>query len=91
MISAAGLFERLQERIPPALLNDWLTYDEMPWASPLAVQTQIKRTDVILALFLPLVTAPILLLSMFVIRLMIRSFSLPSATDRLDGLNIYGF
>ena len=71
VISAAGLFERLQERIPPALLNDgWLTYDEMPWASPLAVQTQIKRTaDVILALFLLLVTAPILLLSMFVIRL----------------------
>ena len=43
-ISVIHLFEKQQERLPPALLADsGLSYDEMPWAAPFSVQAQLKR------------------------------------------------
>ena len=66
VISPAGLFERQQERLPPALLaKGWMTYDEMPWAAPLSFQTQLKRaSDLVLASGLLMITSPLLLLAM---------------------------
>lgn len=66
VISPPGLFERQQERLPPALLGKgWMTYDEMPWAAPLSFQTQLKRaSDLILASALLMITSPLLLLAM---------------------------
>ena len=66
VISPAGLFERQQERLPPVLLGEgWITYDEMPWAAPFSIQTQLKRaSDLILATGLLLITSPLLLLAM---------------------------
>ena len=66
VISPAGLFERQQERLPPALLaKGWMTYDEMPWAAPLSFQTQLKRaSDLVLASVLLMITSPLLLLAM---------------------------
>ena len=66
VVSPAGLFERQQERLPPVLLPDgWMAYDEMPWAAPFSLQTQLKRAaDLVLASGLLLVTSPLLLLAM---------------------------
>ena len=60
------MFERQQERLPPRLLRDgWITYDEIPWAQAFAFQAQLKRSiDVILALFLLILTLPLLLIAM---------------------------
>ena len=59
-ISVINLFEKQQERLPPALLADSsLSYDEMPWAAPFSVQAQLKRlSDLLVAGFLLLLTAP---------------------------------
>ena len=61
----AGLFERHQERLPPSLLTEgWLLYDDMPWADPFSLQTQVKRlADVAVASLLILLTSPILLIA----------------------------
>ena len=66
VVSPAGLFERQQERLPPALLDEgWMAYDEMPWAAPFSLQTQLKRAaDLLLASGLLLITTPLLLLAM---------------------------
>ena len=66
MVSPAGLFERQQERLPPVLLDEgWMVYDEMPWAAPLSLQTQLKRSaDVMVAVGLLVITLPLLLLAM---------------------------
>ena len=66
LLSPIGLFERQQERLPPRLLRDgWITYDEIPWAQAFAFQAQLKRAiDVILALFLLILTLPLLLITM---------------------------
>ena len=66
LLSPIGLFERQQERLPPRLLRDgWITYDEIPWAQAFAFQAQLKRSiDVILALFLLILTLPLLLIAM---------------------------
>ena len=55
-----NLFEKQQERLPPALLADSsLSYDEMPWAAPFSVQAQLKRlSDLLVAGVLLLLTAP---------------------------------
>ena len=59
-ISVIHLFEKQQERLPPALLADsGLSYDEMPWAAPFSVQAQLKRlADLLVAAVLLLLTAP---------------------------------
>jgi len=69
LISPEVLFERQQERLPPTLLCDgWLSYDDIPWAASFGIQTQVKRAaDLLLALFLMLLTSPLLLLSIILI------------------------
>ena len=59
-ISIISLFEKQQERLPPALLADsGLSYDELPWAAPFSVQVQLKRlADLLVAGVLLLLTAP---------------------------------
>ena len=66
VVSPAGLFERQQERLPPVLLPEgWMAYDEMPWAAPFSLQTQLKRAaDLVVAGSLLLLTSPLLLLVM---------------------------
>ena len=66
LLPPAGLFERQQERLPPILLSEgWMAYDEMPWASPFSLQTQLKRSaDIGVAASLLLLTAPLLLIAM---------------------------
>ena len=60
IISVISLFEKHQERLPPALLADsGLTFDEIPWAAPFSVQRQLKRlADLWVAAALILLTAP---------------------------------
>ena len=62
--SAALLAEQELERLPPALLaKEWLDYADVPWSNPLSFQRQLKRfADVVVALVLLLLTAPLLLL-----------------------------
>ena len=69
LLPPAGLFERQQERLPPILLPEgWMAYDEMPWASPFSLQTQLKRAaDIGVAVSLLLLTAPLLLIAMSLI------------------------
>ena len=59
-ITVIKLFEKQQERLPPALLVDsGLLSDEIPWAAPLSVQAQLKRlADLFVAASLLLLTAP---------------------------------
>ena len=59
-ISVINLFEKQQERLPPALLADsGLLYEEIPWAAPFSVQAQLKRlADLLVAAALLLLTAP---------------------------------
>ena len=66
VVSPAGLFERQQERLPPVLLTEgWMAYDEMPWAAPFSLQTQLKRAaDLVVAASLLLFTSPLMLLAM---------------------------
>jgi lipopolysaccharide/colanic/teichoic acid biosynthesis glycosyltransferase len=61
-ISVIGLFERQQQRLPPALLADSdISFDELPWASPFSVQAQLKRlADLFVAAALLFLTAPFL-------------------------------
>ena len=60
-ISVINLFERQQERLPPALLADFgLSYDEIPWAASFSVQAQLKRlADLLVAATLLLITTPV--------------------------------
>ena len=53
------LFEKQQERLPPALLADsGLSHDEIPWAQPFSVQAQLKRpADLLVAVALLLLTS----------------------------------
>ena len=62
IISVISLFEQQQERLPPALLADFLvSYEELPWAAPFSVQAQLKRlADLLVAVALLLLTAPLL-------------------------------
>ena len=59
-VSLISLFERHQERLPPALLADSaMSYDELPWGSAFSVQAQLKRlADLLLAAALLLIMAP---------------------------------
>ena len=61
-VSPVVLFEREQERLPPALLrNGWLSYNEIPWASTFGLQSRLKRAaDVIISLILLLATFPLI-------------------------------
>ena len=68
-ISLIKLFERQQERLPPTLLSEsTFSYDEIPWAAPFSVQTQLKRlADLFVAVVLLLLTAPFVGLSAMLI------------------------
>ena len=68
-ISAISLFEQQQKRLPPALLSDTgFSYDELPWASPLSVQVQLKRlADLFVSVVLLLITAPFISLAALLI------------------------
>ena len=70
-ISVISLFEQQQERLPPALLSDpGLSYDELPWAAPVSVQSQLKRlADLFVAAVLLLIMSPIVALAAFLINL----------------------
>ena len=64
-ISVINLFERQQERLPPAQLADsGLIYDEIPWVVPFSVQSQLKRlADLCVAAVLLFLTAPFVILA----------------------------
>ena len=68
-VSVLRLFESQQERLPPIFMADMdLIYDDLPWAAPFSVQTQLKRTaDVLFAFFLLLITAPFVAFAAFLI------------------------
>ena len=72
VLPPAGLFERQQERLPPILLTDgWMVFDEIPWAQPFSLQTQLKRLgDLVFAASLLLITSPLLLVAMLIIWMM---------------------
>ena len=59
-VSVLSLFEKLQERLPPVLMDDCsFTFDDLPWAASFSVQAQLKRlADIVLASALLLLTAP---------------------------------
>ena len=69
VLPPAGLFERQQERLPPILLTDgWMVFDEIPWAQPFSLQTQLKRLgDLVFAASLLLITSPLLLVAILII------------------------
>ena len=60
LLSLIRLFEQEQERFPPALMpEEFLTYDDLPWAETLSLQTQLKRlADLFLSASLLLATFP---------------------------------
>ena len=64
-----NLFEKQQERLPPALLTDFgLSYDEIPWSAPFSVQAQLKRlADLLVAATLLLLTTPFVLFAALLI------------------------
>ena len=53
------------ERLPPSMLPDhWLEYSDLRWSDVFSLQRKIKRfADMIVASFLLLITAPVLILS----------------------------
>ena len=68
-ISVINLFEKQQERLPPALLAEsGLSHDEIPWVQPFSVQAQLKRlADLLVAAALLLITAPFVALAALLI------------------------
>ncbi len=68
-LSVLELAERQQQRLLPAHLpEEALGLEDLPWADPLSVQRQLKRTaDIALALPLLLATLPLMLLAALLI------------------------
>ena len=64
-----ALAESQLERLPPSLLpEDWLIIEAIPWTNSFSVQRQLKRVaDVGLALFLLMVSFPLMLLAALLI------------------------
>ncbi len=64
-----ALAERQLERLPPPLLPEpWLSYSDIPWNSFFGSQRQLKRVaDVLVALFLLTITAPLILFAALLI------------------------
>ncbi len=64
-----SLAERQLERLPPTLLPEpWLSYTEIPWNGLFSAQRQLKRVaDVVLALVLLTITAPLVLVAALII------------------------
>ena len=60
-----ALAERQLERIPPTMLPEpWLSFSEIPWNGLFSPQRQLKRfSDVVVALLLLAVTAPLMLIA----------------------------
>ena len=69
VISVLSLFDKQQERLPPALMVDTLlTFDDLPWLHSFSVQAQLKRTaDLLLTFVLLLLTSPFVLLAVLFI------------------------
>ena len=69
LITPLQLLERQLERLPPALVPDpWIDYQDLPWNRLFSLDRQLKRiADLFVAAVLLVLTAPILLLSMFLI------------------------
>ena len=69
--SLEQLAEQQLERLPPALLpSGWLEYRQLPWSNDFSFQRKLKRVaDVVLALALLVLSAPLLLLVAVAIRL----------------------
>ncbi|HGY5536302.1 MAG TPA: sugar transferase [Prochlorococcus sp.] len=61
--------EQQLERLPPTLLPEpWLSYSEIPWNTLFSPQRQLKRVaDVVVALMLLTVTAPLMLIACLLI------------------------
>ena len=64
-----ALAEQQLERLPPTLLPEpWLSYSEIPWNTLFSPQRQLKRmADVVVALMLLTVTAPLMLIACLLI------------------------
>ena len=69
LLTSLQLLERQLERLPPALVPDpWIDYQDLPWNRLFSLERQLKRVaDLLLSVVLLVLTAPILLLSMFLI------------------------
>ena len=68
-VSVLSLFEQQQERLPPLLMGDVsFSYDDLPWAATFSVQAQLKRmADLVVAVVLLLITAPLIALAAILI------------------------
>lgn len=68
-VSVLSLFEQQQERLPPVLMGDVsFSYDDLPWTATFSVQAQLKRmADLVVAVVLLLLTAPLIALSAMLI------------------------
>ena len=69
LVTFLQLLERQLERLPPALVPDpWIDYQDLPWNRLFSLDRQLKRVaDLLVSVVLLVLTAPILVLSIFLI------------------------
>ena len=69
LLTPLQLLERHLERLPPVLVPDpWIDYKDLPWNRLFSLERQLKRVaDILVSLVLLVLTAPVLLLSVFLI------------------------
>ena len=69
LVTSLQLLERQLERLPPALVPDpWIDYQDLPWNRLFSLDRQLKRVaDLLVSVVLLVLTAPILVLSIFLI------------------------
>ena len=69
LLTPLQLLERQLERLPPVLVPDpWIDYQDLPWTRVFSLERQIKRVaDLLVSVVLLALTAPLLLLAIFLI------------------------
>ena len=69
LVTPLQLMERQLERLPPRLVPDpWIDYQDLPWNRLFSLERQLKRVaDLLVSVVLLALTAPLLLLAMFLI------------------------
>ena len=69
LLTPLQLLEKMLERLPPALVPDpWIDYKDLPWNRVFSFERQLKRVaDIFVSAALLVLTAPVLLIAMFLI------------------------
>lgn len=69
LVTPLQLLERQFERLPPRLVPDpWIDYQDLPWNRLFSLERQLKRVaDLLVSVVLLALTAPLLILAMFLI------------------------